>query len=108
VGNLEAVRDFVDVRDAVKAMWLLAEKGTPGQAYNICSGKGWRVKEILDMLISISSQHVEIEQDPSRMRPSDKQSLIGDCSMLNGLGWNTSIPIEKTLADILDYWRSWS
>ena len=106
VGNLEAVRDFVDVRDTVQAMWLLAEKGSPGQAYNICSGKGLRVKEILDMLISMSSRQIEIEQEPDRMRPSDKPSLVGDYSRLKDLGWKPLIPLEKTLADILDYWRA--
>ncbi len=105
VGNLDAVRDFVDVRDAVEAMWLLAEKGMPGQVYNICSGKGYRIKEILDTLISISSQKIEIQPDPNRMRSSDKPALIGDCSKLSELGWKPRIPIEETLTDILDYWR---
>lgn len=108
VGNLDTVRDFVDVRDAVEAMWLLAEKGTPGQVYNICSGKGYRIKEILDILISISSQKIEIQPDPNRMRSSDKPVLVGDCSKLSELGWKPRIPIEETLVDILDYWRALS
>jgi GDP-4-dehydro-6-deoxy-D-mannose reductase len=106
VGNLEAVRDFVDVRDAVKAMWLLAEKGSPGQVYNICSGKGLRVKEILDTLISLSSRQIEIDQEPDRMRLSDKPWFVGDCSRLKDLGWKPLIPLEKTLTDILEYWRA--
>ncbi len=106
VGNVEAVRDFVDVHDAVKAMWRLAEKGSPGQVYNICTGKGTRIKEILDRLISMSSRQVEIEQNPQRMRASDKPALIGDCSRLEELGWKPLIPLKKTLVDILDYWRA--
>ena len=106
VGNLDNVRDLVDVRDAVRAMWLLAEKGTPREVYNICSGKGYRVKDILDKLISLSSQHIKVRTDPDRMRPSDEPILIGDSSRLRSLGWEPQISIEKTLSDILDYWRA--
>jgi GDP-4-dehydro-6-deoxy-D-mannose reductase len=106
VGNLDTVRDLVDVRDAVRAMWLLATKGTPGEVYNICSGKGYRVKDILDKLISLSSQHIKACTDPSRMRPSDEPILIGDSSRLRSLGWEPQISIDKTLSDILDYWRA--
>jgi len=106
VGNLDTVRDLVGVRDAVRAMWLLVTKGTPGEVYNICSGKGYRVKDILDKLISLSSQHIKACPDPSRMRPSDEPILIGDSSRLRSLGWEPQISIEKTLSDILDYWRA--
>lgn len=106
VGNLDTVRDLVDVRDAVRAMWLLVEKGTPGQVYNICSGKGYRIKEILDKLISLSSRHIKVCPDPNRMRPSDEPILIGDSSRLDDLGWKPQILIEATLSDILDYWRA--
>lgn len=107
VGNIDAVRDFVDVRDTVDAMWLLAEKGNPGHAYNICSGKGTSIKDILDKLTSMSSHQIEIEQSPERIRQSDKPYLIGDCSKLKALGWRQSIPLDKTLQDILNYWRSY-
>ena len=106
VGNLDAVRDFVDIKDAVKAMWLLAEKGTPGQVYNICSGKGYRIKDILDKLIALSAHHIKIRPDPSRMRPSDKPFLVGDNSKLRELGWTQQISLDQTLADILAYWRN--
>jgi len=105
VGNLEAVRDFVDVRDAVKAMRLLAQKGRPGEAYNICSGKGSSVRILLDILKSCSHSPVEILQDTERIRSSDRTSLIGDCSKLKSLGWQVEISLEQTLRDILDYWR---
>jgi GDP-4-dehydro-6-deoxy-D-mannose reductase len=106
VGNLDAVRDLVDVRDAVRAMWLIVTKGTPGEVYNICSGKGYRVKDILDKLISLSSHNIKVCTDPDRMRPSDEPILIGDISRLRSLGWEPQISIDKTLADILDYWRT--
>jgi GDP-4-dehydro-6-deoxy-D-mannose reductase len=105
IGNLESVRDFIDVRDAVRAMWMIAEKGEPGQVYNICSGKGHSIKEVLDSLISLSSRKIKVIADPGRMRPSDKPLLVGDNSKLSELGWQPQIPLERTLADILDYWR---
>jgi GDP-4-dehydro-6-deoxy-D-mannose reductase len=105
VGNLDAIRDFVDVKDAVKAMWLLAEKGKLGQDYNICSGKGYRIKDILAKLIALSPHPIEVLTDPSRMRPSDKPFLVGDNSKLRELGWAPAIRIEDTLASILNYWR---
>ncbi len=106
VGNLEAVRDFVDVRDAVRAIWLLVKKGTPGEVYNICSGKGYKMKDIMGKLISFSSRHIKVCPDPNRMRPSDEPILIGDSSKLSELGWEPQISIEKTLSNILDYWRA--
>ncbi len=106
VGNLETVRDCVDVRDAVRAMWLLIQKGTPGEVYNICSGKGCKMKDILDKLVSLSRRPVEVHPDPNLMRPSDELVLIGDNSKLCELGWKPQIPIERTLSDILDYWRA--
>ena len=106
VGNLDAVRDFLDIEDAVKAMWLLAEKGAPGQVYNICSGKGSRIGDVLDKLIAISAHQVEVRPDPSRMRLSDKPFLVGDNSKLRELGWEPTIPLEDTLTNILNYWRA--
>jgi GDP-4-dehydro-6-deoxy-D-mannose reductase len=105
VGNLETVRDFIDYRDAIKALWLLAEKGTAGEVYNLCSGKGYRIKEILDKLLALTVKPIEVYRDPELMRPSDDPVVIGDNSRLLSLGWKPEIPIEKTLADILDYWR---
>jgi GDP-4-dehydro-6-deoxy-D-mannose reductase len=106
VGNLEAIRDFTDVRDIASAYWLALEKCKPGEVYNICSGKGYKISKLLDTLLSYSKMKVKIERDPERMRPSDVPVLIGDCTKFKeATGWSPSIPFEKTLQDLLDYWR---
>jgi len=106
VGNLEAIRDFTDVRDMVRGYWLAATKGEPGEVYNICSGKGYRIKDILDMLLSMSKAKVEVKVDPDRLRPSDVPVLIGDNTKFREkTGWEPKIPFEKTVEDLLNYWR---
>jgi len=104
VGNLESARDFVDVRDGVKALALLAEQGTSGESYNLCTGKAWTMKESLDMLIDISGVEVDIQTDPSLFRPSDEKLLLGDPSKIHSLGWKAVIPFETTLNDIFENW----
>ena len=104
-GKLESVRDIVDVRDCVQAMWLLMEQGVPGEDYNICSGRGYKMRDILDKLLSLSSSKIKVCQSPERIRALDDPILIGDNSKLCRLGWKPQIPIERTLSDILDYWR---
>jgi GDP-4-dehydro-6-deoxy-D-mannose reductase len=107
VGNLDARRDFTDVRDMVNAYWLSLEKGNPGTAYNICTGTRFSIKEILDMLIEISGIKVEVRTDRGRLRPSDVPLLQGDNSLFRGdTGWEPEIPMEKTLSDLLDFWRT--
>jgi GDP-4-dehydro-6-deoxy-D-mannose reductase len=106
VGNLEAVRDFTDVRDMVRAYWLALEHGEPGQVYNICSGKGYTIRQVLETLLGLADVEVEVREDPARMRPSDVPVLLGDCSRFRGItGWEPTIPFETTLADVLGYWR---
>lgn len=106
VGNLEARRDFTDVRDIVKAYWLSLEKGTPGEVYNICSGKDYTIKQVLDMLLDMTKTKIKVEVDPARLRPSDVEILLGDYTKFNKqTGWKPEVPFEKTLKDILDYWR---
>jgi GDP-4-dehydro-6-deoxy-D-mannose reductase len=106
VGNLEASRDFTDVRDMVVAYFLALEKGKPGEVYNICSEKSWRIQTVLDMLLSSSDAKIEIKQDPRRLRPSDVPRLLGDCSKFKkDTGWQPKIPFETTLNDMLAYWR---
>lgn len=106
VGNLEARRDFTDVRDTVKAYWLAANKCDYGEVYNICSEKSWRIKEVLDLVLSLTSVNIEVKQDPSRLRPADVEVLQGDCSKFRKqTGWAPQIPFEKTVEDLLNYWR---
>ncbi len=106
VGNLEAIRDFTDVRDTVRAYYLVLEQGEPGQAYNVATGKGYRIREMLDILLGLSHVKVSVEPDPQRMRPSDVELLIGDSTKLRQTtGWQPTIPFVQTMSDLLDYWR---
>lgn len=106
VGNLEAVRDFADVRDVVRAYWMLLEKGEAGAAYNVCSGRGRPIRDLLDMLLAATSARVEVRVDPERLRPSDVPAQVGDPSRLRAAtGWEPRIPLERTLADLLEDWR---
>ncbi|HEX6974683.1 MAG TPA: GDP-mannose 4,6-dehydratase [Vicinamibacterales bacterium] len=106
VGNLESRRDIMDVRDTVRAYRLLAERGTPGRAYNVCSGTAYRVRDLLDQLVTLARVSISIEIDPSRLRPSDNPVILGDCTRLREeTGWQPEIPMSRTLADLLDYWR---
>jgi len=106
VGNLESVRDFTDVRDMVRAYWLALEHGEPGAVYNICSGKGYPIRQVLETLLALAQVKVEIREDPERMRPSDVPVLVGDCSRFRRItGWAPTIPFDTTLADVLSYWR---
>ena len=107
VGNLEAKRDFTDVRDIVRAYWLALEKGEPGDVYNIGSGRAVTMGEMLDTLLGLSRVKVEVRVDPERLRPSDVPILLADPSKFRArTGWSPEIPLEKTFADLLDYWRS--
>jgi GDP-4-dehydro-6-deoxy-D-mannose reductase len=106
VGNLEAIRDFTDVRDMVRAYWLAVTRARPGEVYNIASGHGIRIREMLDRLLALSTAKVAVEMDPDRLRPSDVEILIGDSSKFRAdTGWEPRIPFERTLSDLLDYWR---
>ncbi|MEW6556223.1 MAG: GDP-mannose 4,6-dehydratase [Elusimicrobiota bacterium] len=106
VGNLEARRDYTDVRDTVRGYWLATEKCVAGEVYNICSGRDWKIRDMLDYLLKLSKVKVEIKQEPSRMRPSDVPILLGDnTKFVKQTGWKPEIPFEKTLEDTLNYWR---
>ncbi len=106
VGNLDAKRDYTDVRDVVKAYLLGLEKGEAGEVYNICSGITNPVRHILDTLLSFTTAKIEVTQDPARMRPSDVTVLWGDSSKFRKqTGWKPEIPLEETLRDLLNYWR---
>jgi GDP-4-dehydro-6-deoxy-D-mannose reductase len=106
VGNLESVRDFTDVRDMVRAYWLALELGEPGEVYNICSGRGYAIRQVLDTLVELAHVRVEVREDPARLRPSDVPVLLGDCTKFHRLtGWEPAVPFEVTLKDLLEYWR---
>jgi GDP-4-dehydro-6-deoxy-D-mannose reductase len=107
VGNLEAKRDFTDVRDMVRGYWLALEKGESGEVYNLCRGQAWSIREVLDLLLGMTKQKIEVKQDPARLRPSDVPILLGDNSkFVKATGWKLTIPFEQTLRDMLEYWRA--
>jgi GDP-4-dehydro-6-deoxy-D-mannose reductase len=107
VGNLEARRDYSDVRDIVRGYWLLLERGAPGEVYNLCSGRSWAIREILDFFRHHASvSGITVREDPARLRPSDVPHLLGDASKIRAeLGWQPEIPFEQTLLDTLEFWR---
>ena len=107
VGNLKSRRDFSDVRDVVRGYWLLLERGEPGEVYNLCSGRSWSIQQVLDFLIGASAvKGIAVEVDPERLRPSDVMILEGDPSKIEkATGWKVEIPFERTLGELLDYWR---
>lgn len=106
VGNLNAVRDYTDVRDMVRAYYLSVVRCESGEVYNISCGKGWKMRDVLDLLLSFTKVKIKVVSDKIRMRPSDVEVLIGDASKFRKkTGWKPEIPFEKTMQDLLDYWR---
>jgi GDP-4-dehydro-6-deoxy-D-mannose reductase len=107
VGNLDAIRDFSDVREVIEAYLLLLARGESGAVYNVCSGKGVAMREILSALVALSSVKVEVHVDPARLRPSDLPVLVGDPSRLRAAtGFAPSGELDRALADLLSDWRS--
>jgi GDP-4-dehydro-6-deoxy-D-mannose reductase len=106
VGNLDAVRDFTDVRDVLRAYWLLLDRGVPGEAYNVCSGRGVRIGDLLDLLIRLSGIDVEVRVDPQKVRRAEIPEVVGDPSKIReATGWQADVPLERTLRFLLDGWR---
>ncbi len=106
VGNLDAERDFTDVRDIARAYALAVSSGETGQAYNVGSGRAVPVRWLLDTLINLSARSIAVEPDPARMRPADVPRVVCDNRRFHTqTGWEPRIPLEQTLADILEYWR---
>jgi GDP-4-dehydro-6-deoxy-D-mannose reductase len=106
VGNLDARRDITDVRDTVRAYKLLAERGRPYRPYNICSGRAYRIGDLLEMMLAQARTPITVASDPTRLRPSDQPLILGDPSRTQTeVGWHATIPIEDTLKDLLAYWR---
>lgn len=107
VGNLDARRDFTDVRDVVKGYLAAVERGEPGEVYNICSGSAVRMRELLDMIAAAAGLEIEVENDPTRMRPSDVPVLEGDSAKFRAAtGWAPEISLDRTLSDLLAWWRA--
>jgi len=107
VGNLKIVRDFLDVRDVVKAYYLLLEKGKNGQIYNVCSGKGIALKEVINYIADYLKIKVDLKVDQSLVRPNDNPVIIGNNKKIRDeLGWHPEISLKKSFADICDYWMN--
>lgn len=107
VGNLEASRDFTHVKDACRAIRLIAEKGHKGEVYNICSGTAYKAQEILEKIVDHAKVKIEVRQDPSRMRPSDTPVIFGNHTKLTDhTGWMPQMGIDQIITDALDYWRN--
>lgn len=107
VGNLKARRDYTDVRDMVRGYWLLAQKGRPGEVYNLCSGESHAIQEILDFFLAQATvKNIRVEEDPARLRPSDLPNLFGSAAKAHAeTGWQPQITFEQMLLDVLNYWR---
>ena len=106
VGNLEAERDYTDVRDMVRAYWLALHHGEPGGVYNIGSGTSVAVQELLNVLLELSDVEITVEQDPMRLRPSEVSRIVCNPDrFFKKTGWVPRIPLRESLADVLKYWR---
>jgi len=107
VGNLNALRDFTDVRDIVRGYWLALEKCDPGEVYVLASGRACTIRQMLDLMLTMTPVKIEVRSDPNRLRPSDVQILWGDAAKFKEkTGWDITIPFERTIEDLLNFWRS--
>jgi len=107
VGNLSPRRDFTDVRDVVRAYRLLIEHGEAGEAYNVCSGVDIAISDLAERLLALAERPMRLEEDPALQRPVDVPVLRGDPSKVHkATGWEPTIPLEQTLADLLAEWRA--
>jgi GDP-4-dehydro-6-deoxy-D-mannose reductase len=106
MGNLAPRRDVTDVRDTVRAYLALMEQGRPGVRYNVASGRGLAIGELVHAFAAAAHRDVRIIEDPARFRPNDPLMLVGDNTRLvTETGWQPRIPLEQTVQDLLDYWR---
>ena len=107
VGNLEAIRDFCDVREVVRAYLALLGRGARGETYNVCTGRGRSIRSLLEILCARARVPISILEDPERYvaTPPDRVALVGNPTRLEALGWTARIPLEETLEALLAYWR---
>lgn len=107
VGNIESYRDFTDVRDIVQGYTMLMEKGKIGEVYNIGSGNAYKIQDILNILLSLSTKEIKVEIDKEKLRPSDVPIVKCDNSKIKShINWDVQYDIKNTLKDTLDYWRN--
>jgi len=108
VGNLETRRDLTDVRDMIEALYLLSIRGRCGDVYNLCKGQAYKIVDILKKFLEISRVKIEVQPDPQKMRFCDEPIILGENEKIKReCGWLPQIPIERSLQDILDYWRAY-
>lgn len=105
VGNLSTKRDFLDVRDGIKAIISILDKGKAGEVYNICSGQAYLLKNLLEKIVNKTRGKIKIKIDKKRLRLVDEPIIQGDNHKIKKLGWSPKIPIEDSITDILNYWR---
>ncbi len=107
VGNLDARRDLTDVRDTIRAYTIILARGTVGRPYNVCSGRAITIRELLERLLARARVPIRVRVDQARLRPNDVPLLLGDPGRIQSeLGWQPEIPLDRTLDDLLDDWRS--
>ncbi len=103
---MNSYRDFTGIKDSLKAIWLAATKGTPGETYNVCSSRKIQIRQILNIALSFSSKKIEVKENTvAKLRKTDEDVIIGDNSKIkNELGWDVTLTIEDTLKDMYNYW----
>ena len=106
VGDIDVTRDFTDVRDVVRAYGLLLERGRNGEVYNVCSGREYRIRDLLQQLITLAGVAAAIEQDPARLRRAEQRRMVASFAALHrDTGWQPAIPMEQSLQDLLNDWE---
>lgn len=105
IGNLDIVRDFLHIADGIDALASIAKTGKTGEAYNISSGRGWMLADVLKILTGLAKAKIDVRVDPARVRPVDERVKIGDNAKLKVLGWREARSVGQALAEILEYWR---
>ncbi|WP_139110812.1 GDP-mannose 4,6-dehydratase, partial [Acidithiobacillus thiooxidans] len=106
VGDIDVTRDFTDVRDVVRAYALLLEKGRNGGIYNVCSGREYRIRDLLRQLLALAGIEATIEQDPVRLRRAEQRRMVASFDLLHqDTGWQPAIPMEESLQDLLNDWK---
>ena len=106
VGDIDVTRDFTDVRDVVRAYGLLLERGRNGEVYNVCSGREYRIRDLLQQLLTLAGIDATIEQDPARLRRAEQRRIVASFAALQrDTGWQPAIPMEQSLQDLLNDWE---